>query len=159
MGISKTIRFVVFLSLNFLALIVGVWLMNDGPQTNWYQSLNKAPWTPASWVFGVAWFFIMFCFSFYMTNLSFKFKLTQGGFLIAYLYMVQWILNVMWNYFFFNQHYTVLGLIIIIGLWLLIGYFTIEYCKKMKAYTLLILPYLVWMTIATSLNAYVVFNN
>ena len=34
-----------------------------------------------------------------------------------------------------------------------------EYLKKVKWYTLFILPYLIWMTIATSLNVYIVLNN
>jgi tryptophan-rich sensory protein len=142
---------------NFLALALGVLLMNDGPQTDWYTSLNQAPWTPDNWVFGFAWSTIMFCFSFYMTKLSLQFNFLEKEILIAFV--VQWFLNVSWNYFFFNQHFTSLGLVVIILLWLLIGYFTFKYFKTIKWYTLLIIPYLVWLTIATSLNAYIVFNN
>lgn len=155
----KVFRFTAFLILNFLALIIGVWLMDNGPKTVWYQSLKKAPWTPANWVFGIAWSTIMLLFAFYMTRLSLKINLSHEKFLLVYLYIVQWVLNISWNYFFFNMHYTIVGLIVIVSLWLLIGYFTIEYCRKMKFYTLLIFPYLIWMTIATSLNAYIVFNN
>ena len=75
------------------------------------------------------------------------------------LFIAQWILNVSWNYFFFNQQLTVVGLVSITLLWLLIGYFTFEHLKKLRVFTLLILPYLIWMTIATSLNAYIVFYN
>ncbi len=148
---------VIFFFFNFIALAIGVWLMNDGPQSNWYTSLNQAPWTPKNWVFGVAWSTIMFCFSFYMTKLSLKFKFLQIEILIPYIF--QWFLNVSWNYFFFNQHLTSLGLLVILLLWLLIGYFTFKYIKVLKWYTLLIIPYLIWLTIATSLNAYIVFNN
>ena len=58
-----------FLLLNFGALAIGSYLMNNGPQSNWYLSLNKAPWTPPGWVFGVAWTTIMICFSVYLANL------------------------------------------------------------------------------------------
>ena len=55
-----------FLVLNFSALAIGSWLMNNGPMTNWYVNLNQAPWTPPGWVFGIAWTTIMICFSVYM---------------------------------------------------------------------------------------------
>ncbi|MGB1042423.1 MAG: TspO/MBR family protein [Tenacibaculum sp.] len=154
---NKYIRVLLFLIVNFLALAIGVWLMQDGPRTNWYLSLQKAPWTPANWVFGAAWSSIMLCFSFYMAKLSFVYEFLDKKLLA--LFTVQWLLNVGWNYVFFNQHQTQVGLVVIVLLWLLIGYFTFEYIKNMKWYTLLILPYLVWMTIATSLNAYIVLNN
>lgn len=154
---NKYIRFIIFLIANFLALGIGVLLMDNGPRTTWYNSLVKAPWTPANWVFGAAWSTIMLLFSFYMTKLSFQFKILDKKLII--LYGTQWVLNVGWNYVFFNQHLTKLGLLVITLLWLLIGYFTCKYLKKLNYYTLLILPYLIWMTIATSLNLYIVLKN
>ena len=154
---NKYIRFLIFLIANLSALAIGAWLMNEGPRTDWYLSLNKAPWTPAGWVFGVAWTIIMVLFSVYMTKVSFQHEFLNKKVLI--LYVDQWVLNVSWNYIFFNQHLTKLGLVVIALLWLLIGYFTFEYVKKVRWYTLFILPYLIWMTIATSLNAYIVLNN
>lgn len=154
---NKFYRFLIFVLVNFLALAFGVLLMKNGPQTDWYTSLNQAPWTPDNWVFGTAWSTIMLCFSFYMTKLSFQYKYLDKKLLT--LFIVQWILNVSWNYIFFNQHLVALGLVSITLLWLMVGYFTFEHIKKLKWYTLLILPYLIWMTIATSLNAYIVFYN
>lgn len=151
------IRFFIFLVANFLALYIGTLLMNDGPQTSWYQNLNKAPWTPPGWVFGAAWTTIMVLFALYMTKLSFQFYLFDKKLIL--LYSLQWILNVSWNLFFFNKHLTFIGLIIITLLWLLIGYFTFKFKKDLCYNTLFILPYLIWMTIATSLNAYVVLYN
>lgn len=154
---NKYIRFLIFLIANLSALAIGAWLMNEGPRTDWYLSLNKAPWTPEGWVFGAAWTTIMVLFSVYMTKVSFQYEFLNKKVLI--LYIDQWVLNVSWNYIFFNQHLTKLGLVVIALLWLLIGYFTFEYVKKVKWYILFILPYLIWMTIATSLNAYIVLNN
>ncbi|MEO9570167.1 MAG: TspO/MBR family protein [Polaribacter sp.] len=154
---NKYLRFIIFFIVNFLALGLGVLLMNNGPKTEWYTNLNQAPWTPVNWVFGVAWSTIMFCFSFYITKLTLEFNYLDKR--LITLFTVQWFLNVCWNFVFFNQHLTELGLVVIILLWLLIGYFTFNYLKKIKWYTVLIVPYLIWMTIATSLNAYIVFYN
>lgn len=151
------VRFLVFLIANFLALYIGVILMNNGPKTDWYISLNKAPWTPPNWLFGVAWTSIMLFFSIYMTRLSFKTR--EFNRKLLFLYTLQWLLNVSWNYIFFNQHKISLGLVVIVALWLLIGYFALKYYKTLRWYTLFIMPYLIWMTIATSLNAYIVINN
>jgi tryptophan-rich sensory protein len=61
------IRLVIFLFLNFGALAIGVTLMGDGASSDWYLQLNKAPWTPPGWSFGVAWTVIMIGFAIYMS--------------------------------------------------------------------------------------------
>lgn len=154
---NKYTRFFIFLVFNFLALLIGVKLMNNGPRTDWYLQLNKAPWTPPGWLFGVAWSFIMICFALYMNKLSYQYT-WLSKYLVS-LYGIQWFLNVAWNYTFFNQHHIQMGFLVIVVLWLLVVYFLYNFYAKMKVYSLLILPYLLWMTIATSLNAYIVFNN
>ena len=154
---NKIVLFLLFIASNFGALAIGLLLMGNGSSSKWYYDLDKAPWTPEGWVFGAAWFSLMFCYAIYMTNLVTK--LDKKNMKLIKLYIIQWILNVSWNYIFFNQHLTLFGLIVIVSLWLLIGYFTFFYIKTVKYYTLFILPYLVWMTIATSLNLYIVINN
>lgn len=145
----------IFLVINFGALYVGTLLMNNGPQTNWYMNLNKAPWTPPGWVFGMAWTTIMFCFSIYMAyliNILFNTK-------IIILFSVQFILNVIWNYIFFNQHLVSIGLLVIIALTAIVTIMLYDYRKKLKLKSLLILPYFIWLCIATSLNMYILIHN
>lgn len=146
---------IVFSVINFCALAIGSWLMNNGPRTEWYQNLNQAPWTPPGWVFGVAWSTIMICFSVYMAYL---YKLQPNTKLIT-LFAIQFVLNVIWNFIFFNQHLVLLGLICIILLTIIVGLFLFDYKNDLKQKSLLILPYFVWLCIATSLNAYILFNN
>lgn len=154
---NRKVSFLVFLICNFLALIIGSWLMNNGPRSDWYLALNKAPWTPPGYMFGLAWSIIMICFAFYMNRLSFQFKLFNKKLII--LYTIQWILNVGWNFTFFNQKKFLLGLIILLLLWLLLVYLFNNYRKKLRKHSLWIFPYIIWMTIAISLNAYVVLYN
>jgi tryptophan-rich sensory protein len=144
-----------FLVINFGALAIGSFLMNNGPTSNWYLSLNKAPWTPPGWVFGAAWTTIMICFSIYLANLvGLKSDST-----FWMLFGIQFILNVSWNYVFFNQHLIGVALVIIVLLTLLIGYYLFHFLNDMKLKTLLIIPYFLWLLIATSLNAYTYFKN
>lgn len=152
----KLLKYIaIFLIINFGALAIGSWLMNNGPLTDWYINLNQAPWTPPGWVFGVAWTSIMICFSIYM-GLLYK---TIPNTKLKILFTIQFILNVIWNYLFFNQHFIFLGLICITLLTVVIGKFLLDYKTLLKSKSLLILPYFIWLCIATSLNAYIFFKN
>lgn len=152
----KLLKYIsIFLIINFGALAIGSLLMDNGPQTNWYINLNQAPWTPAGWVFGVAWTTIMFCFSVYMAYL---YKLKPTNMVIA-LFTIQFVFNVIWNYAFFNQHFIGIGFIIILLLTCIVATFTFLFKKEMGLKTILILPYLIWLCIATSLNGYILLNN
>lgn len=151
--IQKT---VIFLALNFLALFVGGVLMGGEVTGSWYAELNKAPWTPPGWVFGAAWTTIMVCFSMYMALLVNR---SSEKSMLYREYGAQWILNVCWNPLFFYLHWVNFGLLWIALLTVLVWYFLIRYRSILKWWSLLIVPYAIWMVIATSLNAYVVFMN
>ncbi|WP_040491797.1 TspO/MBR family protein [Xanthomarina gelatinilytica] len=146
---------ILFLVINFAALGIGSWFMGNGPSSSWYLEQNKAPWTPPGWVFGAAWTTIMICFSFYMAHLLQLKKQT----LVLSLFTVQFLLNVSWNYVFFNQHLVALGLINIVLLTLVVTYVLFRFKDALKTKTWLLVPYAVWLLIATSLNAYILFNN
>ncbi|MCX7546940.1 tryptophan-rich sensory protein [Xanthomarina sp. F1114] len=141
----------IFLIINFGALGIGSYLMGNGPQTEWYLGLNKAPWTPPGWVFGAAWTAIMICFSVYMAELYTVDKSTQ----VIVLFLVQVLLNIGWNFMFFNQHQVGIGLIIITLLSLLMLYFLVAFHSQLNLMSLLVAPYILWLFIATSLNFYV----
>ena len=146
---------IVFLVINFGALAIGTLLMNNGPQSNWYINLNQAPWTPPGWVFGFAWTTIMLCFSIYMANLYLLESTTK----VKILFTVQFILNVIWNLVFFNMHLVALGLAVILALTVVVSIFMFTYRKLMPLISFLILPYFLWLLVATSLNAYILFYN
>lgn len=153
---KKAHWFIIFLFINFGSLALGSLLMDDGPNTEWYTNLNQAPWTPPGWVFGAAWTFIMLCFSGY---LSYLFTLRNSMF-VKTLFAIQVVLNISWNYIFFNQHLVLSGLITITLLTLLLFYFFITFRNdELKKASYLLLPYMIWLCIATSLNAYILFNN
>ncbi|AXG70615.1 tryptophan-rich protein TspO [Kordia sp. SMS9] len=148
-------RLILFLVINFGALGLGAYLMNDGPRTTWYANLEKAPWTPPGWVFGFAWTTVMICFSIFMAKLT----EAKNNSTIITLFLIQFVLNVSWNYVFFNQHYILLGMINLILLTGLIAFMTFKFKPQLKIYTLFILPYFVWMIVANSLNGYILFTN
>jgi tryptophan-rich sensory protein len=70
-----------------------------------------------------------------------------------------WTLNVGWNPTFFYYHNVLAGLLLIIGLTALIGFFLFFYWPELKLKSALILPYFIWLLIATSLNGYIFLKN
>ena len=145
-----------FLILNLLILYIGAFLSQDGPNSGWYQDINKAPWTPSGWVFGVAWITIMICFSFYLAELFDKKERYKKG---GILFIIQIILNIIWNPLFFYFHNVSLALLDITLLLILICLFFIMYFNELKLRSLLLAPYIIWLLIATSLNLYIYLFN
>ena len=149
------LRFILFLTINFSALYLGMLLSGEGGESEWYYSLTRAPWEPQGWVFGVAWTTIMICLAFYM-SISWKYVYRKK---LILLYTAQLILNISWSPIFFNFHYIFLGLITILSLTFLIGYILYSFWREVKLNSVFILPYLIWLIIATSLNGYIFLNN
>lgn len=150
------VRLILFLVINFGALAIGGFFTGKGVPSDWYAGLVKAPWTPPGWVFGFAWTTIMICFSVYMTYL---WPVAKNKNLLLTLFVVQWILNVGWNPTFFYFHHLLAGLVIISMLTTLIGLLLVLHWPELKFRTIWILPYFIWLLIATSLNAYILLKN
>lgn len=146
---------ILFLVINFGGLAIGSWLMDNGPMSDWYVDLNQAPWTPPGWVFGVAWTTIMICFSIYLGKIFIQDYTTKK----LFIFIIQFILNVSWNFIFFNQHLVTLALITIVLLTSLLFIYFFKLSNKVGNYKYLLLPYTIWLCIATSLNLYVLIHN
>ena len=146
---------ILFLIINFGGLAIGSWLMNNGPLSDWYTNLNQAPWTPPGIAFGIAWTAIMICFSFYLSKLF----LVENSTKLKIIFLFQFFLNVSWNYIFFNQHLVLFGLIVITLLTSLLFYYFFKLSNKTNNYKYLLLPYMIWLCIATSLNLYILIHN
>lgn len=145
-------RFLFFLLINFAALWLGAFLMGN-PQTNeWYQQVQKAPWTPPGWFFGVAWFSIMSLFSWFLAR-NFKSNTIPW----RLLYSVHLGLNICWNPVFFRLHWVLVAFVMITLLFITVLWF-IRLGKK-PIDKILLLPYALWLIVAGSLNLYVFWMN
>ena len=152
---KKLKLFIFFLFINFGGLALGSWLMGPGATSSWYLELNKAPWTPPGWVFGAAWTTIMLFFSIYLTQI-FSYHSTKK---LKIVFTIQVFLNIIWNYIFFNQHLISLSLISIVLLTGILFYMFFAFKTRHKFTKFLLLPYMVWLVIASSLNAYILIYN
>lgn len=150
------LKIIIFLVINFAALGIGSYFTGAAVTAEWYQNLNKAPWTPPGWFFGFAWTSIMILFAVFM---AYAWQFSANRNLLIVLFVLQWILNVAWNPIFFKYHQVAFGLFIIVLLTVLMGYFFFAYLPQLKVKTLLVLPYFIWLLVATTLNAYILIKN
>ena len=149
-------RLILFFILNFGSLALGSYLMGEGPLGSWYTNLNKAPWTPPGWVFGAAWTLIMVCLSLFM-NKAVQVESLRNT--ILWIYAVQLVLNIAWNPLFFDLHWMGWALVEIIILVFIVGAMALIAKPHLPKVTWLLTPYVVWLCIAITLNAYALQNN
>ncbi|MBS9778529.1 MAG: tryptophan-rich sensory protein [Gammaproteobacteria bacterium] len=145
---KKLYSFILFLLVNAACLFLSNIFMGDGPTSDWYYSLERAPWTPPSWAFGVAWSFIMICFAAYMALMPHK-----RAYDYAYYCMVL-SFCALWNYAFFNHNLVFAGFVVLCVLTMSVLFMTWQNVSRQRGGSWLMLPFCVWTIIATSLNAY-----
>lgn len=150
------IRLIIFLAINFGGLAIGGFFTGSGVVSDWYTGLKKAPWTPPGWFFGLAWTTIMIFYSIYLSNL---WTLAENKKFFIGLFALQFLLNVTWNPIFFYYQNVNLGLLTICVLTFLIGYSLFGFWKTMQLKSMLILPYFIWLIVASSLNADILIKN
>jgi len=75
------------------------------------------------------------------------------------LYAIQWVLNVAWNPAFFFFEAPFIGLFIISLLTIVVAYFLFKYRTQLQYKSLFVAPYFIWLLVATSLNAYILYYN
>lgn len=117
----------------------------------WYKTLNKPFFTPPNWIFSPVWIIL-----FIMMGISLFFVWRESGrpgFKPALLFFfLQLILNVFWSIAFFGLRSPWLGLMDIVALWIAI-FLTIRYFLRVSKFAgVLLIPYLVWVSLATLLN-------
>lgn len=141
---------VLFGVLNFMALAIGGLFTGPGVQSDWYAGLDQAPWIPPGATFGIAWTVVMISLSVFMSQNQprhpRRFYLWYG---------IQWVLNVAWNPLFFSARWTDLALLDLVLL-LVAVLMMWRFCRRSGW---LLIPYVVWLIVATSLNTWVVLFN
>jgi tryptophan-rich sensory protein len=143
-----------FTLLNFTGLALGSLWTDTGVNSDWYTNIIKAPWTPPGFVFGLAWTTIMIFFSVFMANL---YERRDSNY--TQLLFISWILNISWNPLFFTLNWVWVSSVVIVLLTVLLGYLIHQSRKEYKWMWLLLVPYFLWLNIATSLNLFVAIMN
>ena len=126
---------------------------------DWYPSLAKPPGVPPNSVFGPV------CTVLYaMMGTSFALvwhRVPSGPSKRAALrtFLAQFLLNLAWTPLFFGAHLTGVALVVIVALWIMILLTILKFRSLDRLAALLLVPYLIWVSYATYLNAgYLVLN-
>ena len=119
---------------------------------NWYAGLQKPWFTPPNWLFAPVWlslYFLMGITLYLLWNRRERAGTALGAF------AVQLVLNVAWSVVFFGEHELFYGFVAIAALWVVILVAMGLSYRVSKGASALLLPYIVWVTIASALNYYV----
>ena len=126
--------------------------------TEWYQTLNKPFFQPPSWVFGPAWTILYTLMGIAIARIWHQPASSMKTTAVR-LFVIQFIINLIWTPIFFALQQPLIALIIIIIMWILI-LLTIRSFKKLDSTAAyLLVPYIMWVSFATVLNASIVYLN
>ncbi|KUG19187.1 MAG: tryptophan-rich sensory protein [Methanomicrobiaceae archaeon] len=119
----------------------------------WYAQLEKPPFTPPEWAFGPVWttlYILMGISVFLIWRAGWQRRDVRYG---IGLFGLQLAVNALWSYLFFGLQSPLLGLIDIVALWVLLLVTILWFARISRAAAALLVPYILWVTIATYLNA------
>ena len=119
---------------------------------NWYAKLNKPAFNPPNWLFGPVWttlYILMGIAAFLVWRKGLDNKPAR---LALICFVLQLALNALWTPLFFGLHSPLLALADIVLLLGAIVLTVFYFLKVSRSAGLLLVPYLVWVTFATSLN-------
>lgn len=118
----------------------------------WYAGLKKPPYTPPNSVFGPVWttLYLLMGISVFLVWQS---GLANNDALLAFaLFWIQLAFNAFWSIIFFGLKSKGGAVIVIIVLWLLILATVVTFFRVSGWAGALLIPYIVWVSIATYLN-------
>jgi benzodiazapine receptor len=123
----------------------------------WYKTIDKPTWTPPDWVFPVAWTTLYICMSLAAMRVA------QSGDASAPqalgFWTIQVTLNALWSPVFFGLRRMRIALAVVALLWVAVAATMFAFFAIDLIAGLLFLPYILWVTIATALNASVLRRN
>lgn len=137
----------VFIAATFAAAMTGAFF---GPG-KWYAALRKPSWVPPNWAFPVVWTVLYG-------------MIAAAGWIVwtaaapgeatvpTALWALQLVLNALWSPVFFGMKRMDLAFVVVSAMWLAIAATIIAFWPVSWVAAALLLPYLVWVSIAAALN-------
>lgn len=121
----------------------------------WYRNLTKPSWNPPDWAFPVAWSTI---YLFIIAAVGGVWNVADPAqqSLILWVVLVNLLLNLFWSVVFFAMRKPQWALYEVVFLWLSIVAMMGVFASVKPLYAALLVPYLVWVSVATLLNLRIV---
>ena len=121
--------------------------------TPWYRTLRKPSWQPPDWLFGPAWTVILALASW---SLYLALSAEEQPVLVVALFVANGLFNIVWSPLFFRSQRPDWALIEVPFLWLSILVPMVVLWPISQTASLLLLPYLLWVSFAAFLNLTIV---
>jgi tryptophan-rich sensory protein len=121
----------------------------------WYESLNKPAWTPRDWMFPVVWTALYLFMAFAAMRVA---GAEDNGQALAF-WALQIAFNTLWTPVFFGLRRMRAAMVVMVCLWLSVAATTWSFLAIDLLAGALLLPYLLWVTIAAALNLSVLRRN
>ena len=123
----------------------------------WYATINKPFFSPPNWIFAPAWLTLYFLMgiALYLNWIS---KNRQSKYNVR-LFFIHLFFNAIWSPIFFGARSPLLALVVIVIIWLLIVAMIIKFWRVNRISSLLLVPYLAWVSFASVLNYFIVILN
>ncbi|MBN2110609.1 MAG: tryptophan-rich sensory protein [Methanosarcinaceae archaeon] len=121
----------------------------------WYVALEKPVFVPPGWAFSVVWPILYLLMGVALYIIWTKDREEPGARTAMSVFGLQLFLNFLWSVLFFGLRSPVMGLIGIIFLWIAILATIVLFYRISKPSSLLLLPYIIWVTFAAYLNYFI----
>ncbi|MGL4851195.1 MAG: TspO/MBR family protein [Phocaeicola sp.] len=155
----STYGFLSLLTPILLCLIAG--FISSRFQSNsmevWYPSLRKSYFTPSPIVFPIAWTFLYICMGLSVGLIGYLRRWRLHW--LMTLFAFQLFLNFIWTFFFFYLESPLLGLIDILLLDVAVFIYIIWSYPRYRLSSILFMPYMAWLLLASYLNFYIWYYN
>lgn len=118
--------------------------------SSWYTTLNKPIFSPPNWLFAPTWillYALMGIALFLIWENKAKNKTTAYA-----VFFIQLVLNLFWSFIFFYFKLPLIAFVEIVALWGFILATIVAFSKISKSASWLLVPYVLWVTFAGTLN-------
>ena len=124
----------------------------------WYQSLQKPSFTPPDWLFAPVWTILYILMAIAGWRIWRRLRWTDDGWEL-WLFALLLGLNLIWSLMFFGLRrvdFALVGILLLLSLILLN---LVMFWRRDRTAGLLLLPYLIWVSYASLLNAQILMLN
>ena len=160
---KKIKKELIFASIIGILISLGVGFLSSMVTKNaiptWYANLEKPFFSPPNWLFAPVWTFLYTLMGISIGRVWFFGRRHLWGKTAIYHFVSQLILNGLWSLVFFGLRNPLLSLIVIIILWILIQRTIFWFRIVDKKASILLYPYIIWVSFATILNAFILYLN
>jgi translocator protein len=127
--------------------------------SSWYVNLEKPFFTPPGSVFGPVWVSLYLIMGFSLFLVWRKGLDSSNAKRSFALFVIQLLINTLWSFAFFGLRSPLIGLIVIIVLLIAIIMVIIRFSSISRIASILLIPYMLWVSFAAVLNGAIFFLN